>query len=148
MIATDERIKARDFFLVFGGVLLMADTFGLDLAMPLDLAIGVPYALVVLLGLWWPGRGYIYTATIIGSGLCVLGFYFSFTGEELEKAVIDRGLALITILMVAVLCVFQKRTQNKKLHLQKLIHHIEKIYSGEMIPREEYSLFKKAKFKI
>jgi PAS domain S-box-containing protein len=142
MIATVERIKGRDIILVLGGILLMADAFGLDLAMPLDLAIGVPYALVVLLGLWWPKRSYIYTAALVGSGLCLLGFYFSFADGELGPALINRSFALLTIWMVAVLCLFQKQAQNKKLQLQKLIDHIGQVCSGEMAPLKEDYLFK------
>jgi PAS domain S-box-containing protein len=142
MIATIGRIKGRDIILVLGGILLMADAFGLDMAMPLDLAIGVPYALVVLLGLWWPGRDYIYTAALAGSGLCLLGFYLSFAGGELGPALINRSFALLTIWIVAVLCLFQKQTQNKKLELQKLIDHIGQIVSGGRAPREEGYLFK------
>jgi PAS domain S-box-containing protein len=142
MVATVEKVKGRDVVLVLGGILLMADALGLDLSMPLDLAIGVPYALVVLLGLWWPTRGYIYTAAIVGSGLCLLGFYPSLAGGELGPALINRSFALLTIWIVAVLCLFQKQAQNKKLELQKLIDHIGQIVSGEMVPRKEDYLFK------
>ena len=141
MSVTNEKIRGRDFLLVVGGVLLLADAFGLDLTMPLNLAIGVPYALVVVLGLWWPGRVYIYTAAIIGSVLCLAGFYFNFTGENWEKAVIDRGLALFTIWMVAAVCLFQKRTQKKKQELQQLVHHIGQFYSAEMTPNQGGFLF-------
>ncbi|GJL78613.1 MAG: hypothetical protein NPINA01_16020 [Nitrospinaceae bacterium] len=142
MVATVERIRGRDLILVLGGVLLMADALGLDLAVSLDLAMGVPYALVVLLGLWWPGRGYIYTAAIAGSVLCLAGFYFSFPGGEWVTAATNRGFALLTIWLVAVLCLFQKRTQNKKQELHQLIHHMGQVHSGEKIPREEQHLFK------
>lgn len=120
----------------------MADAFGLDISMPLNPIIGVPYALVVVLGLWWPGRGYIYTAAIIGTGLCLLGFSLSFTGGELKSALINRSFSLLTIWMVALPCLMQKQAQRKKLELQKLIDHIERIYSGEKVPREEGTLYK------
>lgn len=141
MLATNEKIRGRDFLLVLSGVLLTADAFVLDLKTPLNLAVGVPYALVVLLGLWWPGRSYIYVAAIIGSVLCPFGFYFNFTEEQWEQAVVDRGLALIIIWMVAALCLFQKRTQKKKRELQQLVHHIGQFYSGETASLEEASLF-------
>jgi PAS domain S-box-containing protein len=142
MNATVERIKGRDIILVLGGLLLMADAFGLDLALPLDLAIGVPYALVVLLGLWWPRRGYIYTAAVVGSALCLLGFYLSFPGGELGPALINRSFALLTIWMVAALCLFLKQAHDKKLELQNLMAHIGQLFSGETAPRTEDYLFK------
>ncbi len=138
-----RRKKTRDFILILGGILLAADAFGLDLLFPLDMAIGVPYALVVLLGLWWPGRGYILTAAIAGSLLCLLGFYFSYEAETLlSKAVINRGLALFVIWMVTVLCLSHKRNQSKKVEFQQLVSQIGLLYSQVQDPSKEFPLFK------
>jgi len=132
----------KNFILILGGFLLAADAFGLDLLMPLDMAIGVPYALVVVLGLWWPGRAYIYTAAVAGSLLCLLGYYFSYKGVAVDKAVINRGLALFVIWMVAALCLFHKRAQSRKLDLQRMISQIGLVCSHPLDSPREFPLFK------
>jgi len=134
--------KGRKFALVTGGILLTADAFGLDLAMSPDFAIGVPYALVVVLGIWWPDRSYIMTAAVVGSTLCLLGFYFSFLSGQLWVGAFDRGFAIFVILMVTVLCLFHHKLKIKKLELQRLNDHIGKICSEGMTGRDEYFLYK------
>jgi signal transduction histidine kinase len=103
--------------LILGGILLAADAFGLDLWMSPNFAIGVPYALVVVLGLWWTDQTYIITAAIVGSVLCLLGFYFSFSSDQLWMGVVDRGFAIFVIWLVAVLCFFHKKEKIEKLEL-------------------------------
>jgi len=143
MAGSVEIKKSRRFALVIGGILLAADAFGLDLAMSPDLAVGVLYALVVILGLGWTDRSYIITTAIIGSMLCLLGFYFSFSSDQLWMGVANRGLAIFVIWMVAVLCLFQKKIKIKQLELQKLNDRIGQICSEEITWRDEYFLYKK-----
>lgn len=115
-----ERKKVGNTPLILGGILLAADAFGLDLWISPNFAIGVPYALVVVLGLWWRDRSYIITAAIAGSVLCLLGLYFSFSSDQLWMGVVDRGFAIIVIWLVAVLCFFHKKEKTEKLELLKL----------------------------
>lgn len=124
MVGSVESKKGKGFALVIGGILLAVDAFGLDLAMSPDLAIGLPYALVVVPGLWWTDRGYIITAAVVGSLLCLLGFYFTFSSDPLWMGVANRGIALFVIWTVAVLCLFQKKVTLEKLELQRRNDHI------------------------
>ena len=96
---------------------MAVDAFGLDLALSPNFAIGVLYALVVVLGLWWSDRSYIITSAIAVSVLCLLGFYFSFSGDLVWMEVANRGFALIVIWLVAVLCFFHKTEKIEKLEL-------------------------------
>ena len=48
-----ETHKDIDFVLVFGGLFLAADVFALDLMLPMEIMVGLPYAVVVLLGVTW-----------------------------------------------------------------------------------------------
>lgn len=112
-----ESKKGGGFALIFGGILLTADAFGLDLTWSPHLAIGVPYALVVVLGLWWKDRSYIFTAAIVGSLFCLLGLYFSFSSDQLWIGIANRGFAIFLIWMVAALCLFYKKEKIEKLAL-------------------------------
>ncbi len=114
-----ESTKGGGIALIFGGILLAADAFGLDLAWSPDLAIGLPYALVVVLGLWWTDRSYIITAAVVGSVLCLLGFYLSFSNDQLWMGVVNRGFAIFIIWMVALLCLFHKKEKIEKLELRQ-----------------------------
>jgi len=143
MVGLVESKKGRGFTLVLGGILLAADAFGLDLVMSPDLAIGVPYALVVVLGLWWTNRSYIITAAICGSALCLLGFYFSFSSDQLWMGVVNRLFAIFVIWMVAVLCLSHTKMKAKKLELQRLNDHIGQICSEEITEHDEHFLYKK-----
>ena len=119
-----ESKKGGKFALITGGILLTADAFGLDLAMSPSFAIGLPYALVVVLGLWWPDRNYIITAAVVVSVLCLLGFYFSFLRDQLWVGAANRGMAIFVIWMVAILCLFHKKVKIEKLALQRLNNYI------------------------
>jgi len=137
-----ESKKGGKFALITGGILLTADAFGLDLAFSPGFAIGVPYALVVVLGLWWPDRNYIITAAVVGSMLCLLGFYFSFLSGQLWVGAVNRGSAIFVIWMVAVLCLSHQKVKIKKLELQRLNEHIGQICSEEITGRDQYFLYK------
>ncbi len=106
--------------LIVGGILLAVDAFGLDLALSPNYPMGVLYALVVILGLWWTDRSYIITAAIVGSVLCLLGFYFSVAGDPLWLEIANRGIAIFVIWLVAILCFFHKKEKIEKLELSKL----------------------------
>ena len=124
MVGSVESKKGGGFALVIGGILLAADAFGLDLVISPDLAIGVPYALVVVLGLLWADRSYIITAAVAVTLLCMLGFYFSFSSDRLWVGVADRAIAIFIIWMVAILCLYHKKVKIEKLALQRINDHI------------------------
>ena len=96
------------------GVAISAVVFGLDSMIPLGVAGGVPYILVVLVSLWSPRIRLTYYAAIGVSILVIAGFYTSPPGGELWKIVCNRGLALFAIWTTAVLSVQQKTIQIEK----------------------------------
>lgn len=77
--------------------LLAITIFIVDLQIPLGVAGGVPYIVVVLLTLWSNGPRW----TIFFAGLCaaltLLGWYLSPSGGEVWKVAFNRGLALFAI---------------------------------------------------
>ncbi len=114
-----ENNKVGGIPLVIGGILLAADVFGLELALSQNLPIGVLYALVVVLGLWWTDQTYIITAAVAGTVLCLLGFYFSQASDPLWLGIANLGVSVFVIWMVAVLCFFHKQEKIEKRELEE-----------------------------
>ncbi|MEE8284902.1 MAG: PAS domain S-box protein [Alphaproteobacteria bacterium] len=86
--------------------------FLVDLSLPLGIAGGVPYVVLVLLG-WWFHRGrYIYLLAAIASALTVAGYMLSPEGGILWVALANRTLALLAIWGVAVLMALAKGAQE------------------------------------
>jgi hypothetical protein len=77
--------------------------FIIDSSIPLGVAGGVPYILVVLISLWSEKKSLPILAAILGSILTVAGFYSSPPGGELWKVIFNRALALFAIWTTAVL---------------------------------------------
>lgn len=87
--------------LVAISMLVATATLALDLLRPLGVAAGVPYVLIVLVGLWSRERGFIYFLAGLASLLTMVGFFFS-TGDKISSMVWEnRGLALFAIWAVA-----------------------------------------------
>ena len=88
--------------------------FILDSFIPLGVAGGVPYILVVLVSLWSPRKRLPYYAAIGVSILTIIGFYSSPSGGELWKVIFNRSLALFAIWTTAILSVQRKTIQEEK----------------------------------
>ncbi len=94
-------------------LLLSVGIFITDSLLPLGVAGGVPYILVILISLWsYRIKLPIYMAIGV-SILTVLGACISPPGGELWKAILNRFLALFAIWSVAILSV-QRKTIHKK----------------------------------
>lgn len=89
-------------------VVMAAVFFAFDLSMPLGIAGGVPYAALVLVGIWFPTRGHVLWLAVLGSALTILGFYFSPDGGTLWVVLTNRGLALFVIWLTAILVIVRK----------------------------------------
>jgi hypothetical protein len=74
-----------------------------DSLIPLGVAGGVPYILIVLISLWSNKVNLPVYMAIVGSMLTILGFYSSPTGGELWKVLANRSLALFAIWTTAIL---------------------------------------------
>jgi len=77
--------------------------FYIDTLIPLGVAGGVPYVLVILISLWSKNKRLPIIMAIVSSILTVLGFYFSPEGGEMWKVISNRLLALFAIWATAVL---------------------------------------------
>ena len=81
----------------------------LDFMLPLGVAAGVPFVIVVLAAYWHPNPKSVVYIAIICSLLVLLGFFLSPQGGELWKVIINRAIAIIVILITAVLIVKIKK---------------------------------------
>ena len=71
--------------------------FALDLLIPLGVAAGVPYILVILVSLRSSIKLFTVYMAVWASILTAAGFYFSPAGGELWKVLFNRGIALFAI---------------------------------------------------
>nr|MBI3612346.1 hypothetical protein [Nitrospirota bacterium] len=118
-----------DFRLLAGGTVVLACIiFTIDLLLPLGVAVGVLYTILVLLSMWSPHRRFILVVAAGVSVLTVLDFFLS-PGNAHWMALSNRLLSLFTIWVVAVLSFLHKRTQEERerliLELQDSLDHIK-----------------------
>ena len=95
-------------------LLLSVAIFTLDSLIPLGVAGGVPYILVVLVSLWSHRKKLPIYMAICASVFTVVGFYASPTGGEFWKVLSNRFLALSAIWVVTILSI-----QRRKMHEER-----------------------------
>ena len=93
---------------------LAAFIFVIDTSIPLGVAGGVPYILVVLISLWSPRDRLPLYMALIGSVLTITGLYSSPPGGELWKVLSNRFLALFAIWTTAILSVQRKKIRDER----------------------------------
>ncbi len=113
MINNQKSIKSNITIIVFCVFLSLA-IFVLDSMIPLGVAGGVPYILVILVSLWSDKMKLPIYMAICCSILTVIGYFSSPPGGELWKVISNRFLAFFAIWTVAILSV-----QRKIIHLEK-----------------------------
>ena len=118
--------KSYDGKIVILCLIISIAIFIIDSLIPLGVAGGVPYILVVLVSLWSPRKRLPYYVAISGSILTILGFISSQPGGELWKVIFNRSLALFAIWVTAILSVQRKSIQEEK---EKALSEI-KVLSG------------------
>jgi len=89
----------------FLGILLTIAVFSADLSMELGVASGIPYIIVVLLGMTVKQRKYFISFGTLGIFLTILGYLFSPAGGELWKVLLNRIYAIFAIFVTMVLCI-------------------------------------------
>ena len=94
-------------------LLLSLAIFIQDSYIPLGVAGGVPYILVVLISLWDHRKKLPIYMALGGTVLTIVGFFSSPTGGELWKVLTNRSLALFAIWVVTILSV-QRRTMHEE----------------------------------
>lgn len=113
-------------------ILLMSVIFVIDLQLPLGVAGGVPYVIVILVSLWFQNKSYVIGLAMICTILVIIGFYASPIGGEAWKVLTNRALAIFVIWSVAILIIKWDITK-KKLLLVKHEAEDEKVTAKEEI---------------
>ena len=87
--------------------------FGLDLSLPLGVAGGIPYVVVVSLSFWSPRRHLALLSAVVCSGLILAGYFLSRPGGAWAVVVANRVLALFAIWVIALLSFLRSRTEER-----------------------------------
>ncbi len=119
--------SSKETGLILGAIAIAGGIFAGDLMIPLGVAGGVPYVVLVLLGLWSKGKRFIMVSVIAGSLLNILGYYFSPPGGELWKVIFNRFLALLAIWVTAILCLLYKKSESELGKTNQQLIHSEKL---------------------
>ena len=93
--------------LVLSGVIFVVDT-----QIPLGVAGGMLYVVLVLLGLMTGRRSFVIYAAFLGSVLNAIGLMVSPPGSEWGQVVANRLLGVFTIWMTAILCLIINRAEE------------------------------------
>ena len=93
--------------LVFSVVIFVVDT-----QIPLGVASGMLYVVLVLLGLMTGHRSFVIYAAFLGSVLNAIGLMVSPPGSEWGQVVANRLLGIFTIWMTAILCLIINRAEE------------------------------------
>lgn len=101
--------------------LLILTIFFIDLQIPLGVAGGVPYIVVVLVALWSSQPRFVIYLAIICSIMTLLGFYYSPSGGELWQVIFNRFLALFAIWITTALVLKWKIHEQEIYSFQKKI---------------------------
>lgn len=111
MVATNK-MEEMPAGIVVLSVVLAAGIFIMDISLPLGVAAGLPYVALVLVSLWLPQRRHVVFAAAVGTGLTVLGYFYSAPGGVPWMVLTNRGLALFAIWITALLGLQRKRTEE------------------------------------
>jgi signal transduction histidine kinase/ActR/RegA family two-component response regulator len=109
IIGTRNIVSSR---LMAVGLLWATVILGIDLLSPTDVASGVPYVGLVLLGLWLPQRWYILVAAITGTFLTVFGHIISPIATQSQVVIANLFIAIFAIWVVSLLCYIYKRDEE------------------------------------
>jgi PAS domain S-box-containing protein len=110
--------KSSDLFLYIVGMAVAGGCLLLDLSLELGVAGGVPYIILIVLAVLTKNRRFVIVAALVGSVLTTLGYFYSPSGDELWKVIINRFLALFVIWVTAGLSLFHLQ-REKKIQLSK-----------------------------
>lgn len=139
MAVRGERTSLSDYGLILGGVFLSADIFGLDLMLPPG--VEVLYSVVVLLGLMWPGKGYIVAAALGVTVLTVIGSAQSPAAADIWEALFSRSLSVLVIWMTAFLCLARKSSASQRQELMDRLDWVSLLQSrASQRPRDKETL--------
>lgn len=130
-----QSFKSNEKWLVPMIVAMMTVFFLMDISVPLGVAGGVSYAILVVIGLWSPARSLIIKLAAIGTFLTVLGYMFSpEAGISAWIVITNRMLALCIIWLTAFLCYQRKQAEEE---LGMLSFAIEQSHNAVVITDPE-----------
>lgn len=92
---------------------LTLGTFLLDSLLPVGVAGGVPYVVVVLISLWSPDRRYTITVAACCTLLVTIGHVYSDGTGDVRVALLDRALAVVAIWAAALLSLRRKTIEDR-----------------------------------
>jgi len=99
--------------IIFLSALIAMAGLAFDLSLPLGVAGGIPYVVLVLIALLSPWRNYIYLMAVLGTVLTIVGYLASPTGGVPWVVFTNRALAIFAIWVTALLCArIQKEEAN------------------------------------
>ena len=111
-IKTVKRTKAKLTWQSIALTALMAvAVLGFDLNLPLGVAAGVPYILLVLVGIGFPNPKQVYALAVLGTLLTIVGFFLSPEGGIVWVVLFNRGLAIFAIWITTFLIVSRRKAE-------------------------------------
>ena len=90
-------------------VLLLLVFFFVDLMLPLGIASGVPYVIIVLVAMWFTSTNFILGVGVVSTLMTILGYYFSHPNSELWNVFMNRYLAFAIIWGVVIFAIWHNR---------------------------------------
>ena len=123
---TQKENKRLDKKIIALCLMLALVIFVVDSLLPLGVAGGVPYILVVLVALWSPREKLPVFLAVLVSILTLAGYLTSPSGGEIWKVLFNRFLALFAIWTTAILSVQRETMQKEK---EKALFEV-KVLSG------------------
>ena len=112
--------------------LLCIVIFTIDITLPLGVAAGVPYIIVILTTLYIPDKKPTLVFAIITSALVITGMLASPTGGEEWKVLFNRFLALFAIWSTAFIIILRKKATLELITLNTRLEDIVKERTAEL----------------
>ncbi|MCZ6463807.1 MAG: response regulator [Proteobacteria bacterium] len=120
--------------LVSGGVLLALAILAGDLFLGMRVAVGVPYAFVVLLSRWARTDRAVPATALVCTALLTAGFLLAPSGDGWWPVLANRSLALVGIWLAAGVVYLWKRSersQREESAYVRLLHHVTEAANSE-----------------
>ena len=93
---------------------MMAAILLLDLFIPLGVAVGVIYMVVVLLTLWSPQTKVTLVVAVVSSLLIVAAFFYKPPVTDMWKVIFNRGISLFAVWVAAILGLQKNKTEQQR----------------------------------
>jgi hypothetical protein len=106
--------RSTSMGLYIGCAALMSAFLAADLAVPLGVAMGIPYVAVVLMSLWSHEKRFTILVAAVSSLFVVAAFLVKPAAGELWKVVCNRVLALLAIWVTTALVLERKRIEDTR----------------------------------